>query len=284
MVDEGMAVRNGERLNIQCLMMGYKKDNDDEKVKYHYHKYMEFLFYIDGEQEVHVGDKCIKCKSNELFIIYANEPHGFYNLSDNKYFVIKFLPDILRTSEQSIKEFEYIFNFNMGIHSRIIKDEDGELKRLFADAYEKFVDGKYSNELFVRSDILRICGEIIKRWDKNGETVSISSIAGHDNLVAIQNVIEKTKESCGAFKTHEAAKMCNLSDGHFSRLFKSIMNMSFMQYVKNVKIDEAERLLKCTDLTVTEIAQILNYASTSHFIEDFRKEKGISPKQYKKGM
>lgn len=282
--DEGMAVRNGERLNIQCLMYKCKRDDADKKTRYryHYHKYIEFLYFIDGERDVFVGDECIRCKKNNLFVIYANEPHDFHTITDNQYYVIKFLPDILRVSEQTTKEFEYIFNFNMGIHSRIIEDTDGKIKTLFEDAYKKFVEDKYSNELFVRSDIIRICAEIVSFWHSIGEIVPISSATGHENLIAIQRVIERTKESNGAFKTHEAAQMCNMSDGHFSRTFKSVMNMSFMQYAKSVKMEEAERLLRCTDETITEIAQVLNYASTSHFIEDFRKEKGVSPKQYKK--
>ena len=76
--------------------------------------------------------------------------------------------------------------------------------------------------------------------------------------------------------------MCGMSDGHFSRIFKSVTGATFTQYIKSVKIDRAERLLKCSDMSVTEIAQSLEYATTSHFIEDFRKEKGISPKQYRK--
>lgn len=61
--------------------------------------------------------------------------------------------------------------------------------------------------------------------------------------------------------------------------------MTYMQYAKSLKTEEVERLLKCTDMT--NIVQILNYASASHFsashfIDNFRKEKGVSPKQYKK--
>lgn len=285
-VDEGMAVRNGERLNIQCLSLRGEGGNVNNKkpLKYHYHKYIELLYFVEGKRDVFVGDECIRCKEGNLFVVYANEPHAFCDVGDNKYIVIKFLPDVLRVSEQTTKEFEYTFNFNMGMHSRVIEDTDGELKKLFTDAYERFVENKYSNELFVRSDLLRICAEIVSRWNKNGEIISISSITGHDNLVAIQKVIEKAKETTGAFNTHSAAKMCNMSDGHFSRVFKSIMNMTFMQYAKSVKLEEAERLLKCTDMSITDIAQALNYASTSHFIEDFRKQKGISPKQYKKGL
>ena len=49
-----------------------------------------------------------------------------------------------------------------------------------------------------------------------------------------------------------------------------------------IDLEKEERLLKCTDLSVTEIAQSLDYATASHFIEDFKSEKGMSPKQYKK--
>ena len=59
------------------------------------------------------------------------------------------------------------------------------------------------------------------------------------------------------------------------------MNTTFTRYVKSVKLAEAERLLICTDDAVADIAQTLNYVSTSHFIEDFRKAKGVSPKQFK---
>ena len=281
-VDEGMAIRNGERLNIQCIMINGEKDKLPKIHKYHYHKYIEFLYFLEGASNVLVGEEKIFCKKGRLFMVYPNEPHTLEHPEDNVYYVIKFLPDILNATEQTTKEFEYTFNFNMGTHSRVIEDRNGELKRLFDDAYEKFTEDKYSSELFVRSDLIRICAEIVSRWHANGETVPISTITGTENIIAIQKVIEKTKETNGAFKTHEAARMCNMSDGHFSRTFKSIMKMTYMQYAKSVKMDEAERLLKCTDMSITEIAQILNYASTSHFIEDFRKEKGISPKQYKK--
>lgn len=281
--DEGMAVRNGEKLNIQCLISeNYRENKEKKQYNYHYHKYIEFLYVYDGEIDIFIGKECIRCKKNNLFVIYANEPHDFYNITNNKYYVIKFLPEILRVAEQTIKEFEYIFNFNLGTHPRIIDDANGKIKNLFEDAYKHFTENRYANELFIRSDIIRICAETVAFWHTTKEIVPISNATSHENLILIQKVIEYTKENNGALKTHEAAQMCNMSDGHFSRIFKSVMNMSFTQYTKSIKTEEAERLLRCTDKTITEIAQIINYASTSHFIEDFRKEKGISPKQYRK--
>ena len=281
-VDEGMAIRDGERLNIQCISLKGKKEETHTKHKYHYHKYIEFLYFIKGSSNILVGEEKVYCKKGELFIVYSHEPHTLEHSEDNQYYVIKFLPELLSTFEQTTKEFEYVFNFNMNTHSRIIKDDNGEIKKLFDDAYEKFENNDYSNEFFVRADLIRICGEIVNRWHKMGEIIPIRSVTGQENLISIQKVIEYTKKTNGDIKTHQAAKLCSISDGHFSRIFKSIMGMSFTKYVKTIKTEEAERLLKCTDKTITEIAQELNYSTASHFIEDFRKQKGITPKQYKK--
>ena len=281
-VDEGMALRDGERLNIQCILIDGVKSEENVSHKYHYHKYIEFLYFIKGSSYIFVGEERILCKQGELFIVYSNEPHALEHPEDNSYYVIKFLPELISATEQTTKEFEYAFNFNLNTHSRIVSDESGEIKALFDDAYKRFADNNYSNELFVRGDVIRICGETVNRWYKNGEMIPISRVTGHENLVLIKKVMEYAKETNGGVGTHQAAKMCNMSDGHFSRIFRSVSGMTFMQYIKNVKMEEAERLLKCTDKTVTEISLELNYATTSHFIEDFRTQKGITPKQYKK--
>jgi AraC-like DNA-binding protein len=62
------------------------------------------------------------------------------------------------------------------------------------------------------------------------------------------------------------------------------MNMSFSEYTRGLKTREAQRLLKCTDKSVTEIAQMLDYATSSHFIKDFKKEKNMSPGKYRSGQ
>ena len=281
-IDEGMALRDGERLNVQCILLDCKKSNEDIPNKYHYHKYIEFLYFTKGSSNIFVGEEEILCKEGELFIVYSNEPHALRHPEDNSYYVIKFLPELISATEQTTKEFEYAFNFNMNTHSRIIKDESGEIKALFDDAYKRFAENNYSNELFVRGNLIRICGEIVSRWHKNGEMIPISRVTGHENLVLIKKTMEYAKETNGALGTHQAAKMCNMSDGHFSRIFRAVSGMPFMQYIKNVKMEEAERLLKCTDKTVTEISLELNYATASHFIEDFRTQKGTTPKQYKR--
>lgn len=281
--DEGMAMRSGQPLNIQCLIMTPERSQKQEQMHlYHYHKYIELLYMLSGEMEVYIYDESYHCQCGDLIIVYSKEPHAFRYLTDCRYIVIKLLPEILTTFGQSLNEFEYMFNMTnvVGAHSRVICGID-EMEALMCDALNKFTENAYSDELFVRADIIRICAHIIRYWHQKDEIISLESKTTGENLMLLKKVMDDVALTCGGIKTHEAAQMCRLSDGYFSHIFKTLMGMSFTQYVKSVRMNEAVRLLKCTDETITAIAQRLHYATASHFIEDFRRIKGISPKRYR---
>lgn len=279
--DEGIATKNGENLNIQCLLMQLDKLNTSHEKFYHYHSYMELIYVLEGSIVAYIDDCDCKVEKDKLLMVYPNESHTYSADEDNKYIVVKFFPEILHSKEQSINEFEYIFNLSSHNHrhTRII-DGTENIKRLITDSYRRFSENKYTSELYVRANIINVCAEILDFWKDNGEIISIKSTVTADNISIIKKLIERIKDDCN-IKTHEAAKQCGMSDGHFSRIFKSVVGSSFTGYVKSVKMDKAERMLKCTNMSVTEIAQVLNYATASHFIEDFHREKGASPKQYR---
>ena len=56
--------------------------------------------------------------------------------------------------------------------------------------------------------------------------------------------------------------------------------MSFMEYVKMLKIEKAKQLLREEKMSVNEICQSTGYATTSYFIALFKKMTGYTPKQY----
>ena len=77
----------------------------------------------------------------------------------------------------------------------------------------------------------------------------------------------------------DAASFVNLSYSYYSKLFRRVVGKNFNDYLTTVRINEAERLLLSTEQTITEIALATGFATSSHFIEKFRKIKNITPKQ-----
>jgi len=73
-----------------------------------------------------------------------------------------------------------------------------------------------------------------------------------------------------------------LSTYYFSRTFKEITGFHFIEYMNNVRIKEAKKLLLDTNLTVNEIATFVGFKSSTHFGRVFKQIEGVSPSLYKK--
>jgi AraC family transcriptional regulator len=79
---------------------------------------------------------------------------------------------------------------------------------------------------------------------------------------------------------HELAGIVHLSPYHFGRLFKQTVGKSPYQFILQLKIDCAKRLIKKNNGPISEIAYQLNFSDQSHFSNAFRKATGISPRQF----
>jgi len=75
----------------------------------------------------------------------------------------------------------------------------------------------------------------------------------------------------------------NIKYSWFRAKFTELMKVSPKQYHLNIKMDEAKRLLRETDMTVSEIAWDLGYGSQSHFSNVFKKKTGVFPSDYRHG-
>ncbi len=72
-----------------------------------------------------------------------------------------------------------------------------------------------------------------------------------------------------------------LSPYHFAHVFKRKIGIAPHQYVMQRRLERAEQLLAHTDLPIVAIAVELGYASQSHFSEQFHRETGVTPLNYR---
>lgn len=78
----------------------------------------------------------------------------------------------------------------------------------------------------------------------------------------------------------DVASVYGLSQNYLSTLFSKYSEMGFVEYNTNVKIEEAKRLLRSTDMKVYEVSDALGFESAFYFSKVFRKIVGLSPREY----
>jgi YesN/AraC family two-component response regulator len=69
---------------------------------------------------------------------------------------------------------------------------------------------------------------------------------------------------------------------YLSRIFKKTVGMSFVDYINNVRVMEAKKLLSATDKSIISISENVGFKSNTHFGRVFKKIIGLSPLQYRK--
>lgn len=72
-----------------------------------------------------------------------------------------------------------------------------------------------------------------------------------------------------------------LNRTYVCQLFKKELNVTFSEFIENVRIENAKMLLLNTNKSINEITQKVGYSDQSYFTKVFKKKIGISPNKYR---
>lgn len=98
-------------------------------------------------------------------------------------------------------------------------------------------------------------------------------------ITACQNYIYN--HLYGDISLDHLAEICHLSPNYLSSLFKKEVGIPISEFIQQLRIDEAKKLLDLTNYSIAEIGTFLNFNDQSYFIKTFKKHTGLTPKQYR---
>ena len=105
----------------------------------------------------------------------------------------------------------------------------------------------------------------------------------------INQIVELSRDknkhgSCG-YGIWETQK--RYEDGKYAYTYQQLFNLpfdEFLNYLKNIRIGEAKKLLVETDMKVHEISKAVGYEHEKHFMKTFKNITGLTPSQYRKNL
>ena len=85
----------------------------------------------------------------------------------------------------------------------------------------------------------------------------------------------------GGIRVDCVAQQLGVSTSHLQHLFKNETGTTLLRYQQRIRIERARRLLEETNLSVKQIVSEVGASDMSHFLRDFSKAQGLSPRRYR---
>ena len=96
----------------------------------------------------------------------------------------------------------------------------------------------------------------------------------------IASVIRRIEQDFSLpLKLEELARECGISTSYLSREFKHVIGTTVHEYLNNYRIQRSLKLL--SDMSVAEVAALVGFSDSSHYIGIFKRVIGTTPAAYK---
>lgn len=96
----------------------------------------------------------------------------------------------------------------------------------------------------------------------------------------IQNYVRQ--HYIDGFTSAQIQEACGLSYKYAGTLFKEVTGQTIKEYQCTLRLRKAEQLLKETNKSITEIAQLTGFSDMFYFSKIFHRKKGCPPGEYRK--
>lgn len=125
-------------------------------------------------------------------------------------------------------------------------------------------------------DTVRIIQKLLEQQADRGYSKSTSE----QIITQIKAQIQKHCFRCD-FSIQELSDTFHMLPPNLSALFKSQTGGNILDYVTDLRMTRAKKLLKTTDLNLNDISMAVGYYNSSSFIRRFKKHQGVTPGAYR---
>ena len=251
--------------------------------KLHKHEFAEISYVISGSAQHEIGGIVYTVRRGDCIAIKRNTPHTFRPVSGNEPFVtydLMFTEDFFGETYSSGSLGEMCSSlFYPG-------DEEspdlhlsgyGSFGGIFAHIYTEFHDRKKGYADLIRALTAELIIKMFRKLEaEDGAKLSLRLRA------AVNDTAEYLKRN---FRNHvtldELSTRIFFSKDYLNRIFRELMGMPVGSYLQKLRVDEAAKLLRQTDKTVTEISELAGFVDVKSFYTVFKREMNVTPGEYR---
>ena len=259
-------------LSFQLESITKSKYDSDWHSTLHTHPFTELFYVVDGKGEFNIQGQRFPVKPNDFIIINPQVEHTELSSPDEPLeYIVLGINGLSFSNLTPVSEGGHPFSFFN------LRDEQKDILRYLNAMVQEATSQSMSYEL-VCHNLLEILLIKILRHQHFDLEVGKQSKATKD-ISFIKHYLETYYHE--SIQLEDLASMTHLSRFYISHSFKKEIGMSPMEYLIAIRIKESKILLRTTNYSISQVADIVGFTTPTYFSKQFRKSTGISPTDYR---
>lgn len=238
----------------------------------HWHRSVEIFLVLEGELEFYINRSGLPLRARDFVIVNSNEIHSIESPLPNRTVVVQ-IPQSCFAG--------YLEDGDLAVFRKQSEEDNTGLVDLVAQMYQIYLEKGQAYELKVRSLFLELLYRLVTRFlEKEQDPGKIRQKRQLDKLSQITSYM---KEHYNQDITLErVAEQFGFSPTYLSRMFRRYADVTYKEYLLNLRTEYGLREMLNTDRSLNEIALGNGFPDSRAFAKAFRKRYGCLPSEYRK--
>jgi YesN/AraC family two-component response regulator len=249
----------------------------------HYHPQYEIYYLLSGDRNYFIQNRVYKIQRGDLVLINTNVLHK--TVSGSSEYHERLLIEFSSSYLNNFVKTEHVQSFLAAFHNNhiLLQLKETEHKQIESCFFQIIKESKsygIKNNRMLTTYFLELLA-LINRFAEESKSVEYDyPSALHQRISEVAAYMDlHYREDISLYTT---AEKFYISTAHLSRAFKKVTGFTFVEYLSNLRIQKAQRLLTETKLPIADIAREVGYQNHTHFGRMFKLITGSSPRNFRK--
>ena len=257
-----------------------------EALKLHSHSYFQVYCITGGTVLHHLEGKTAKLTKGDVFILPPNREHRIETPAGEVNFTsMSFMPEYFQGTQEGNK---LILDFLSYLQADPAKDLEPRITLSYEDAVftEILLDRileEFGKDQREKNELIRECVSVLL------SLFAREYFREHDDAFVLRENRELVMQSIEYIKNHfeeemtltEIVRRSAMSKTVFCTLFRSIVGLSFKEYLNRVRIEKAAEWIAAGE-KIAAVSGRCGYGDFSTFYCNFKRYMGLSPSEFRK--
>jgi AraC-like DNA-binding protein len=149
---------------------------------------------------------------------------------------------------------------------------------MLENLYIEYLGHEKYSYTFLNSLLILFWAILLRYHENDIESILTRDTSGN----SVTEILNYLNQNYQTVTLSDAAEHFGYSTSHFSTLVKESTGRTFLQIIREIKLNQACRALRETSLSNHAICELVGYDSPEHFMRTFKKAYGMTPGEYRK--